>query len=87
MSKTSKISTVSIDRNLSIIGQKLKAEWKNIYRRLLSQNLQNHKVNLQELEKVAFKHGVFMSIDELKLIENRFGALIDIDVMTKELDL
>ena len=62
----------------------MRTEWKNIYRRITTQNNDRTNITLQELEKVAFKFGVFMSIDDLNIIEKKCGgSTIDIDEFSK----
>jgi hypothetical protein len=54
---------------LKNIGFKLQPDWKNIYRRLH----QHDQVSIKDFERIAFKYGIFLASEELKIIANKFG--------------
>ena len=36
-------------------------------------------VTVDQLEKIASNYGVYLSIDEIKLLKNKFGANVNLD--------
>jgi hypothetical protein len=70
--------SVNHKKHLAAIGLKFAYDWKNIYRRLQA----DEYVTVDQLEKIASNYGVYLSIDEIRLLTNKFGASVDLDSLT-----